>query len=103
MNIAAELLKTYALADEPKLLLAAVAEAREALREMNSRSQLARKLDRLLIQYKESPMAFSRRGKLVICDSDYAMETLDGQRVSGFIEAAREEIEHDERKLLASR
>lgn len=103
LGIAAELLKTHAFANEPKLLLAAIEEVRLALREARSASPLSRAVERILAAYRESPMVFCRQGKLVICDRRYRTETLDGQRVSQFIASAREELGDHERKLFAGR
>ncbi|MDO8480665.1 MAG: hypothetical protein Q7S65_02490 [Nanoarchaeota archaeon] len=104
LNVAAELLKMFTLAEEPKLLLACVEQVREALRGAGIISPLARTLDTIIRKHRESPMVFSRREKLVICDDRYAMETLDGNRVSRFLEQARTEIGGaHERELFAGR
>ena len=103
LGIAAELLKTFALVDEPKLLLACVEEVRKALRAAGIRPELARTLDRILSKHRESPMEFSRSGKLIIADDRFLLETLDGAKIAAFIEEARREIGTHGRELLTGR
>ena len=53
---------------------------------------LIKKLKDLLLLHQKSPMEFKRGSRMVICDGDYAYETLSPEKVENYLKETKEFI-----------
>ncbi len=52
--------------------------------------ELIRQIKDMIVQHRQSPIEFTRKDKLVICNGDYKMKTISVNDIQGYIRETKE-------------